>query len=189
MRPGRLALFALIALGALALAGCYDGNKTAETEAPVFLSADVPSLDPEVSMSLGADVTITTLTISSHAKSPSVTLSPQQDVILDLWVITCTRTDGGTVASASWQNFYTAYVPAGGSVNVTNARVFPAEFFGQLPLVNLFPQNGGLDTETGQPTIRQKLRIEVFGKTVAGKKISVAFDLNYKFAYQFASSG
>jgi hypothetical protein len=187
MRTHRLAIFALIGLGALALAivGCYDGNSTADTEAPVFLSVDVPSLNPEVSISVPADVAIATMTIKSQAKSPSVTLSPQQDVILDQWVITCTRTDGGTVASPQWQNTYTVYVPASGSASVQNARVFPAEFFGQLPLVNLFPQNGGFDKETGKDSIRQKLHVEVFGKTVAGKKISVAFDLNYKFAYLF----
>ncbi len=189
MRTYRLAVFALIALGALAVTGCYNGNSSAETEAPVFLSTDVPSVNPEVSISVPADVTISSMTISSHAKSTSVTLSPQQDVILDHWVITCTRTDGGTVASPQWQTAFTVYVPAGGSANVQNARVFPAEYFGQLPLVNLFPQNGGLDTETGQPTIRQKLHVEVFGKTVAGKKISVAFDVNYKFAYLFVPVG
>jgi len=129
------------------------------------------------------------MTISSHAKSPSVTLSPQQDVILDQWGITCTRSDGGTVASPQWQTFYTVYVPAGGSANVQNARVFPEEYFTQAPLYQLFPQNGGFDTETGQTSIRQKLHVEVFGKTVAGQKISVAFDLNYKFAYLFVSTG
>jgi len=185
MRTHRLAIFALIGLGALALAGCYDGNSTADTEAPVFLSVDLPSVNPEVSMSEGADVVIATMTIKSQAKSPSVTLSSQQDVILDQWVITCTRSDGGTVASPQWQTGFTVYVPASGSANVQNARVFPAENFLQAPLYQLFPGNGGFDKETGNTTIRQILHIEVFGKTVAGKAISFAFNVNYKFAYLF----
>jgi hypothetical protein len=151
----------------------------------VFLSTEIAQLNPEVSICQGADVALTTLTINSHPKSPSGTLSAQDDVILDQWVVTCTRTDGGTVASPSWQNFDTVYVAANGSAQVTNARIFPAEYFSQAPLYQLFPQNGGFDKETGQTTIRQKLHVEIFGKTVAGKKISVSFDVNLKFACLF----
>jgi hypothetical protein len=185
MRTHRLAVFALIGLGALAMAivGCYDGNSTAETEAPVFLSVDLPSVDPDVIMAEGLDVTIATMTISSHAKSPSVTLSTQQDVVLDRWVITCIRSDGGTVASPQWQTAFTVYVPASGSANVLNARIFPAENFLQAPLYQLFPGNSGFDKETGNTNIRQILHIEAFGKTVAGKAISVTFDVNYNFSF------
>ena len=183
MRTHRLAIFALIGLGALALAGCYDGNSTADTVAPVFLSVNIPELNPEVSISKGADVAVATVTFASKAKSPTGTLSAQDDVILSEWVVTCTRTDGGTMASPQWQNSYTVYVPAGGSAPVTNLRVFPAEYFQQAPLYQLFPQNGGFDKETNKTNIRQRLHIEGFGQTVAGKKISVAFDLNFNFAY------
>ena len=37
------------------------------------------------------------------------------------------------------------------------------------PLNQLFPENGGFDKETGKHNIRQRLHIEIFGKTVAGK--------------------
>ena len=183
MRTHRLAIFALIGLGALAMAGCYNGNSTADTSAPVFLSTTVEPGPAEVSMSAGADITIEVLTITSHAKSPSVTLSAQDDVILTEWVITCSRTDGGTVASPQWQNFYTAYVPANGTATLGNYRIFPANYFSQAPLYQLFPENGGFDKETSNTNIRQRLHIEVFGKTVAGKAISVAFDVNLNFVY------
>ena len=189
MRTHRLAVFALIALGALALAGCYNGNSTADTEAPVFLSAAITTGVPEVEMKTSGDVSIPTITISSHAKSPSATLSQQQDVILSEWVVTCSRTDGGTVASPVWHDFnQTIYVPAGGSAPITDFTVFPQEYFRQAPLVQLFPENGGYDKETNQPGIRQKLHIEVFGKTVAGKKISLPFDINVLFVYEFATT-
>ena len=183
MRTHRLAIFALIGLGALALAGCYDGNSTAETEAPVFLSSQVQPGPADVVMSGGVDVTIENLIISSHAKSPSVTLSAQQDVLLTDWVITPIRTDGGTVASPQWQNSYSVYVPAGGSTSVANYRIFPAEYFQQAPLYQLFPENGGYDKETNKTNIRQRLHIEVFGKTVAGKAVSLVFDVNLNFVY------
>jgi hypothetical protein len=183
MRTHRLAVFALIALGVLALAGCYGGNDSADTEAPVFLSSTVEPGPADVSMAGLVDVTIEQLTIESHPKSPSVVLSAQDDVVLTEWVITPIRTDGGTVASPVWHNFYTAYVPAGGTAGLKNYRIYPFEYFSQAPLYQLFPANGGFDKETNKPNIRQRMHIEVFGKTVAGKKVSLVLDVNLNFFY------
>jgi hypothetical protein len=49
--------------------------------------------------------------------------------------------------------------------------------------VQLFPENGGFDRETGKTNIRQRLQIEIFGKTVAGRRLSVRFDWNLNFYY------
>jgi hypothetical protein len=183
MRTQRLAVFALIALGALAVVGCYGGNDSANTGAPVMLSESIQSGPADVSVGSGADVVIENMTITSKAKSPSATLSSQADVTLTEWVITPSRTDGGTVASPQWHNLYTVYVAAGGSTSIQNYRIFPAEYFLQAPLHQLFPQNGGFDVETGKTNIRQRLHIEVFGKTVAGEAVSLAFDVNLNFFY------
>jgi hypothetical protein len=180
MRTHRLALFVPVALAALVMAGCRS-NSSANTEAEVFLSYAVNPGPADVDVCGGVDVIIDSLTITSHAKSPAVTLSQQDDVILDQWVVTCTRTDGGTVASPSWQNFYTVYVPAGGSASLQNYRIFPAEYFLQAPLYQLLPQNGGYDKETGNTNIRQRVHIDLYGKTVAGKKISIPMDFNLNF--------
>jgi len=184
MKTHRLAVFALIALGALAMAGCYDGNETADTEAPVFLSQNITEGVADVEISVLTDVVIPNMTVQSHPKSPSVVLSPQDDVILSEWVVTCVRTDGGTAVSPAWHNFnQTVYVPAGGNANLLNYRIFPFEYFSQPPLHLLYPANGGFDPETGKTNIRQRLHIEVFGKTVAGKKVSLVFDVNLNFFY------
>jgi hypothetical protein len=182
MRTQRLAVFALIALGALGVAGC-GGNTSDNSPAPVMLSENITSGPADVDISAPVDVTIENMTITSRAKSPSATLSQQQDVTLTQWVITPSRTDGGTVASPQWQNFYTVYVPAGGTASVQNYRIFPAEYFTQAPLYQLFPQNGGYDPETNKTSIRQRLHIEVFGKTVAGQVVSLVFDVNLNFFY------
>jgi hypothetical protein len=52
-----------------------------------------------------------------------------------------------------------------------------------VPLSYIFPENGGFDPSTGQRTVRQRLHIEVFGKTVAGQDISLGFDVNLNFFY------
>jgi hypothetical protein len=172
----------LLACLAAALVSC-GGNNSSDTVAPVFISVNITQGVADVDISVPADVTIDAMTFTSVAKSPTATLSQQQDVILSEWVVTAERTDGGTVASPQWRNSYNVYVPAGGSTTLNNYRIFPSDFFQQPPLNELFPENGGYDQETGRRNIRQKLTVEVFGKTVAGDRISVRFEVNVNFFY------
>jgi len=181
MKPYRLAVVVLLAIAVTGLVGC-SGNSSAKTEADVYLSQTVEPGPAEVSVSSGVDVTIATLSISSHAKNPNATLTSQDDVILDQWVVTCSRTDGGTVVSPQWTNYYQVYVPAGGKASLSNYRIFPSEYYLQPPLNQLlvYPY---LDSETGQSSIRQKLHIAIYGKEVSGKKVSLEFDVTLKFMF------
>jgi hypothetical protein len=173
----------LVGLGVV-LAGCAAGNHSADDEAPVVLTVEITQVDPNVNIAQrGVDVVIANMTINSQAKAPGTVLGPQADVILSEWVITPVRSDGGTVASPQWRHFRTVTVPAGGSANLQNQRIFPAEYFGQQPLLQLYPQNGGVDRETGRTNIRQRLQIEIFGKTVSGRRVSVRFDYQFNFFY------
>jgi len=173
----------LAAVAVLAMLGGCTSNHSADSEAPVFLSATLQQGIVDVDVSVPFDVAVPQLIIESHAKSPDAVLSPQQDVYLNEWVVTCTRTDGGTVTSPVWHNFLPVYVPAGGSANLQNYRIFPSDYFTQPPLNQLFPENGGHDTETGKRTIRQRANIEIFGKTTAGRRVSLIFDINLNFFY------
>jgi hypothetical protein len=179
MKPYRLACIVLFVAAGMGLVGCGN-NSSSKTEADVYLSEAVQPGPAEVSVSSGADVTIDTLTITSHSKNSAATLTQQEDVILDTWVVTCARTDGGTAISPQWTNFYTAYVPAGGSTSLQNYRIFPSEYFLQPPLNQLLVYPF-LDKETNNPFIRQRLHIAIYGKEVSGKKISLEFDVNLKF--------
>jgi len=182
MKPYRLAVIVLLAIAVTGLVGC-SGNSSAKTEADVYLTQTVEPGPAEVSVSSGLDVTIDTLTISSQFKNPdALPTGTQSDVILDQWVVTCSRTDGGTVASPQWTNYYQVYVPAGAKATLKNYRIFPSEYFLQPPLNQLlvYPY---LDSETGQSNIRQKLHIAIYGKEVSGKKVSLEFDVNLNFYY------
>ena len=172
-----LAAVAVLAM----LGGC--SNHTADTEAPVFLTVDMRQGIVDIDVSLPLDVGVPELTIESHLKGADQTATAQQDVYLNEWVVTCTRTDGGTATSPVWHNFLPVYVPAGGTAALRNFRIFPSDYFTQPPLNQLFPENGGHDKETGKRTIRQRLRIEIVGKTVAGRKVSAVFDMNLNFFY------
>ena len=182
MTSNRLALFVPFALAVLGIAGCGN-NASSKTEAEVFLTQTITQGPADVDISVPADVSIANLTITSHAKATTTILSQQDDAILTDWVVTPSRSDGGTVASPVWRNYYQVYVPAGGTANLQNYRIFPAEYFRQAPLVQLFPENGNVDKETGNHNIRQRLHIAVYGKNVAGKSISLEFDVNLNFYY------
>ena len=160
------------------------GNSTLnETEAAVFLTVDITQYNPEIDVSTTADVTIDTMSINSHPKDPSGTLSANQDVNLSRWVVTPYRTDGGTTASPQWVHDMSVYVPAGGTANLTNYRVYPAEYLSQPPLNWLLPENGGVDPETGQTHIRQSLKIEIYGTTVSGKSVKAEKIVAFNFTY------
>jgi len=171
-------------LGLAVVAASCGGNSTLnETEAAVYLTAEVKEYNPDVSMSVSGDVTISKLNIHSFSKDPNATLTSAQDVRLTRWVVTAERTDGGTTVSPQWVNDIDVYVPAGGTTNLDNYRVFPAEYFNQAPLSYLLPENGGVDPETGNHNIRQTLHVEIFGTTSGGKSISVKFNAGFNFTY------
>ncbi|MGD1149305.1 MAG: hypothetical protein ABR961_15295 [Thermoanaerobaculaceae bacterium] len=182
MKSNRFALFALIMVALVGLAAC-GSNSTSKTEGDVFLTDSVPIAPTSVDMATSGDVVIPNMTISSHAKSQTAILSTQDDVNLTQLVVTCTRTDGGTVASPQWTNSVQLYVPAGGSVTVQNYPIFPAEYFQQPPLNQLLFPNG-TDKETGNSNIRQDLHMTIYGKEISGKNVSLSFDLTLNFYYQ-----
>ncbi len=164
------------------LAGC-SGNHSADTEADVFITVEIQQGVADVNIAQPVDVAIGNMTFRSQSKAPGAILSGQQDAILTDWVVTPSRADGGTKASPQWRWYYNVTVPAGGQASLLNYRIFPSDYFRQMPLSQLFPENGGIDVETGKRTIRQRLDVEVFGKTVSGRRLSVQFPVTVNFYY------
>lgn len=162
-----------ILCGLMVWAAACGGNSTLnDTEAVVLITADIREYNPEVNMAVSADVTIARLELSSTPKNPEGGAGAAQDANLSRWVVTPYRTDGGQTASPEWINDVSVYVPYEGTATLENYRVFPQEYFNELPLSHLFPENGGFDPETGQTNIRQTLQIEIFGTTNGGKSVS-----------------
>jgi hypothetical protein len=185
MKYSRFLMATLLGLALLALLACSSGNHSSDTEAEVFLTPNITTGPSDQNVNSLDDLTIPAVTITSRFKSagPAPT-GNQADVYLTDWVVTPSRSDGGTIASPVWRNYYLAYVPQGGAASLNNYRILPAEFYRQAPLNQLFPENGGIDKETGATSIRQRLQVEAFGKTVAGKKVSVSFPVDVRFFYQ-----
>ena len=185
MKCARFPMATLLGLVLLAGLSCSAGNHSSDTEAEVFLSVTISAGPADQNVNSLADVIIPSFTINSHWKAPgAISTGSQADAYLTEWVITPTRSDGGTAASPVWRNFYNVYVPQGGTASLQNYRIFPFEYFRQPPLNQLFPENGGIDKETGKTNIRQRLQVEVYGKTVAGKSIVCSFPVDVNFIYQ-----
>lgn len=170
----RIPQICILAALALLAASCGGNSTLDDTESAVVLTVEIEEYNPEIDIcgAAGIDVAISQMNVKSRPKEPGGTLGPAQDVNITRWVITPSRSDGGTTASPEWAIDQGVYVPAGGEANLENWRVFPAEYFLLLPLSNLLPENGGFDPETGQTNIRQTLQLEMFGRTVSGKAVS-----------------
>jgi hypothetical protein len=103
-------------------------------------------------------------------------------VNLRRWVIRPYRTDGGSTASPEWSYDQAVFVPAGGSADLENYRIYPLELLRQVPIAHLLPENGGFDPETGNTNIRESFELVIFGETVSGKNVStvpVAIAFNF----------
>lgn len=170
----RVCQLGLIAILGVVVVSCGGGSNLTDSEAPVVLTVDVVLYNPDIDIcqQSGVDITITNMVVQSTAKSPDVTLGPSADVIIDRWVITPARDDGGSTASPQWTYDQSVYVEGGGRANLENYRVYPAEYFEVEPLVYLMPENGGVDPDTGRRNIRQRLTLQMFGKTISGKSVS-----------------
>lgn len=166
-----------IVLAATLLLGSCGGNSTLDdTEAAVYITVDIDLYNPDIDictyLALGTDVAIEGMTVQSNAKAPGTTLGSAQDVRITRWVITPERNDGGETASPQAVLDQGVVVPAGGTTDLENWRIYPVEYLREVPLGYLLPENGGVDPETGSTHIRQRLVLQMYGETMSGKSVS-----------------
>lgn len=165
-------LCVVLALG-LVVGSCGGSSTLDNTAATVYLTVDVSAYNPDIDICLQAtDLAIENMEITSTTKDPSGTTSPNQDVNLTRWVISPYRTDGGSTASPEWSYDQAVFVPAGGTADLENYRIYPLEYLSEIPIAYLLPANGGFDPETGNANIRQSLQLTIYGKTVSGKSVA-----------------
>ncbi len=174
-----------VVLAAVLLLGSCGGNSTLDdTEAAVYITVDIEEYNPDIDVcnTLGADITIESMDVTSNPKAPGTSLGSAQDVRILRWVITPERNDGGTTASPQAIFDQGIIVPAGGTNGLDNWRVYPVEYLNEIPLAYLLPQNGGVDPETANRNIRQRLVLQLFGETISGKSVaSVPVPIQYNF--------
>ena len=168
---------------AVAVVSCGGNSSLDNSVATVFLTVDIEEHNPDIDVCTQAgDLVVLRMTITSNPKDPNGSTTANQDVNLTRWVIKPYRTDGGSTASPEWSYDQSVYVPAGGSTDLENYRVYPVGYLSEVPLLYLFPANGGFDPETGNNVIRQSFELQIFGQTVSGKNVAtekVSIDFNF----------
>ena len=182
----RITSVGVVLAAALVLSSCGGNSTLDDTEAAVFITVAVDEYNPDIDicsyLALGIDMTIESLVVTSQAKAPGTTLGAAQDVRLLRWVITPERNDGGTTASPQAIFDQGIIVTAGGSTRLANWRIYPVEFLNEIPLAYLLPENGGIDPETANRNIRQRLVLQLFGETMSGKSVaSVPVPIQFNF--------
>jgi len=176
-----------VVLAAVLLLSSCGGNSTLDdTEAAVYITVDIDEYNPDIDIcsfiAFGADITIEGMDVVSNPKAPGTGLNSAQDVRILRWVITPERNDGGSTASPQAVFDQGVLVPAGGTNSLENWRVYPVEYLNEIPLAYLLPENGGVDPETGNRNIRQRLVLQLFGETISGKSVaSVPVPIQYNF--------
>ncbi len=172
----------VLALTAI-VASCGGNSALDNTESVVVLTIDISEYNPDIDVCLSlTDIAVSNMTIESRSKDPDGSLSANQDVTLNRWVVTPYRTDGGTTASEQWITDQGVYVPADGTATLNNWRVYPKEYLTEVPLAYLHPENGGFDPETGNTNIRQAFELQIFGNTVSGKQVATQkIPIQYNF--------
>jgi hypothetical protein len=168
---------------AVAVLSCGGNSSLDNSVATVFLTVDIEENNPDIDVCTQVgDIVVTSMNITSNPKDPNGSTTANQDVTLTRWVITPYRTDGGSTASPEWTYDQSVYVASGGSTDLENYRVYPFGNLSEVPLLYLFPANGGFDPETGNNVIRQSFELQLFGRTVSGKSVAtekVSIDYNF----------
>lgn len=179
---GRMTLVLLSIGTMLGFASC--GSDINEEGAPVELVAtfkqDVLIYDYEPTG--GCSVGVGTLSLRSVVK----TLNTDQrflDVKLSTIRVSYKRTDGGTVVPPTYVQTISGLIAAGGRGDVSGFLLFDPNALLQAPFVSLLPQNGGRDPETGKPAIIIETKIEVWGETLSGEKVSAETRFPLSFCY------
>jgi len=181
----------VLALGALLLAllpGCST-NTQGDDAAPVFLSGEFTELLLEKLLIEGTPVQFKTTTLRCRLKVPGAGSLQFLDVQIDSYVVSWSRLDGGTKASAAETFAGNIIVPVGGTSTLNNYQYMTADALLRSPLDQLYPFNGGIDRETGRTSIRQAGHVIWYGHTLSGQPVvsnEATFDLTFRYS---AASG
>lgn len=179
---GRTTLVMLAVGALLGLSSC--GSDINEEGAPVEL---VASFDQTVLVYDYAPVTgcaqgVGTLSLRSVIKTQN---EDQRFLGVRLSTIRMTykRTDGGTVVPPAYVQALSGTIDAGSTGDVTGFLLFDPNSLRQAPFAALLPENGGRDPETGKSVITIETKIEVFGETLSGEKVSTETRFPISFCF------
>jgi hypothetical protein len=95
------------------------------------------------------------------------------------------RTDGGKLVPAPYVRSMDTLLQVGGSpIPITPIALFnTVAVYQQAPFAALFPNNGGIDPDTGKAFVQMDIIVDVFGQTLAGESVSGSTRFPMDFCY------
>lgn len=160
----KIIVFALFSI--LILISCTDTEKD---RCPIFINPEAKDYANYLIDVAGSFVpTMKTINLYSKPKNPSAPLSNLSDAQLDKMVTYWKRIDGGTIAPKEFTLHWTVVIPAGGSATLNNVPLMANEQLLEMPFLQLFPENGGRDPETGNLVIVCQAETYFYCHTVQG---------------------
>jgi len=172
-------LFVLVLAGGVL--SCSEVNrKTAPVELLATVSQNVQTVDltDDQCGSLG------TVTLRSIVKRTDVSDTRFLDVQLKSMKVSYQRTDGGTLIPASFVQTVSGIISAGSSgTDLNDFLVFQSSAFTQAPFAALYPNNGGIDPETGHSDVKMDVLMEIYGETLAGDDVAATARFPLTFCY------
>lgn len=164
----RTATIVTVLATALAI-GCSEANRS---EAPVQLIGTTNQDVLLIDLLNPPQQALGTILLSA-IETGTTSDSRFNDVRLINYRVSYERTDGGTQVPAPFVRTTSGTIPVGGTASaVNNITIFTSEQLNQAPFVALLPQNGGRDPQTGQPVVKMNAVVDIFGETMAGKRVS-----------------
>ena len=171
----------LVLASAGLLLSCSEVNR--ETT-PIEMIATVSQDITRVDLVDDACGVLGTVSLRAIVKNPATEDATFLDVRLEQMRVSYLRTDGGSLVPASFQQTISGLITANaGSQDLNDFVVFQSDAFNQAPFAALFPNNGGLDPETGKPEVRMDVVLEIFGETLAGENVSASVRFPLAFCY------
>lgn len=160
----KIIIFALFSI--FLLTSCTDKEKD---PCPIFINPEAKDYaNYLIDVAGGVVPTIKTINLYSEGKNPDASLSNLNDAQLDKMVTYWERIDGGTITPKPFTLHWSVVIPAGGSSTLNDVPLMASEQLSEMPFLQLFPENGGRDPETGNLVIVCRAKTYFYSHTVQG---------------------
>lgn len=179
---GKIIRWSVLILFLLAVSGCTDLEKD---KADIFITVSLTDEGYEPYVNVRTDIPMmSALDFQSKPKNPAATLTSTNDVTLYRMVVEWIRTDGGTVTPKPFNFGLNHLLPAGSTLTIENIPLMSFDQMDDPPFSDLFPWNGGVDSETGKTTITCDAHFIFYGRTASGVDVNAELKgITYYFSY------
>lgn len=131
----------------------------------------------------GCDETVGTIDMTVIPKAGNSGEGDFDQVRVRTYRVSYRRIDGGTLVPSSFVRPIDTTIGVGASSGDTLFQILEGDTYTRAPFAALFPQNGGVDPETGRRVVTLQVIVEVFGETLGGEDVYDSTSFPLEFCY------